>query len=170
MRGWLSAAEGQALAALAAGQTVLEIGSYCGRSTICLAQTARVVYALDWHQGDPGSGYRRTLTEFLDNIRRAGVENRIVPLVGRVEQLAGVLGTDWADLAFVDGAHDYASAVRDARLALSCLKPGGTLALHDYGCDEGVNQAVRELLAGGLELIAHVGTVAVLRRSDAPAE
>ena len=37
VRGWLTQAEGDKLARLAEGKKVLEIGSYCGRSTIAMA-------------------------------------------------------------------------------------------------------------------------------------
>src|SRR5690606_30630361 len=40
VQGWLSYREGKTLYDLARGKRVLEIGSYCGRSTICLAQSA----------------------------------------------------------------------------------------------------------------------------------
>lgn len=49
--GWLTEEEGIELARLAEGKICLEIGSYCGRSTICLAQKARSVGALDTFDG-----------------------------------------------------------------------------------------------------------------------
>ena len=46
-------------------------------------------------------------------------------------------GFKQADGAFIDGMHDLASVERDLKLALMLVKPGGFIALHDYGrCTE----------------------------------
>jgi hypothetical protein len=54
VRGWLTPKEGETLAQLAEGKLVLEIGSYHGLSTICMAQTAKMVHAIDWCRGERG--------------------------------------------------------------------------------------------------------------------
>lgn len=131
VRGWLTEVEAAALTEIAKGKTVLEIGSWCGRSTIAMSKVAFRVYALDWHRGDAIAGFGDTLEEFWLNLGKAGAMN-VVPLVGRTEQFERVLGSSWADVVFIDGAHDEGSVVSDCRLALRCLKPGGTVALHDW--------------------------------------
>jgi predicted O-methyltransferase YrrM len=132
VRGWLTRTEGEALAACARGRVVLEIGSYCGRSTICMAQTAKRVYALDWHRGDAGAGWGQTLPEFLANIERYGVADKVIPLVGRTDDLSPILADLSVEFVFVDGAHDADSVRADTRLALRVLKPGGVIAFHDF--------------------------------------
>src|SRR4051812_45637582 len=51
--GWLTPEQGRILAELATDKVCLEIGSYQGKSTICMAQTAKHVHSVDWHQGGP---------------------------------------------------------------------------------------------------------------------
>src|SRR6267143_459084 len=63
---------------LASGKLVLELGSDFGRSTIVLAQTAALVFAVDWHKGDPHAGHRDTAAEFIRNITRYGVRDKVV--------------------------------------------------------------------------------------------
>jgi cephalosporin hydroxylase len=108
---------------------LLEIGSYCGRSTIWLAQAARekrgVVFAVDHHRGSeehqPGeshhdsalvddSGNVDTLAMFRRNIRRAGLENEVIPVVG---------------------GHSLSAALADFRAWAPRVLPGGILAIHD---------------------------------------
>ncbi len=156
VEGWLTTGEGETLALLAQNRVVLEIGSYLGRSTICMARTAKIVYALDWHRGD--WSVRRnlkkdeqkeedTLFQFLQNLELYGVREKVIPLVACTNQLTSVLGSSWADLIFVDGAHDTESVKADLRLALRCLKSGGVIALHDWHYVD-VQQAAQEVFRG----------------------
>lgn len=167
--GWLSREEGRALARLAKGKRVLEIGSYCGRSTICLAQTAGRVVAVDPHDGRGTPAPRATYLEFQANLARRGVADRVTTRVGTLDNpyLAahlGILGP--FDLIFVDGAHDAESVRDDIARSLPLLAPGGLLAFHDYGnpADPGVAPEVDALLAlPGAELLSLTGTLAVVK-------
>ncbi|MEL0162216.1 MAG: class I SAM-dependent methyltransferase, partial [Halieaceae bacterium] len=128
---------------------LLEIGSYCGRSTIWLAQAARekhsVVFAVDHHRGSeehqPGeshhdsalvddSGDVDTLAMFRRNIRRAGLENTVIPVVTHSTHFArswsGQLG-----MVFIDGGHSLSAALADFRAWAPRVLPGGILAIHD---------------------------------------
>jgi hypothetical protein len=62
--GWLTEDEGRELAELAEGKVVLEIGAYCGRSTICLAQKAVTVAVVDTFDGRATSQPGNTLRLF----------------------------------------------------------------------------------------------------------
>lgn len=135
VRGWLSGLEGLALQEMAAGRTVLEIGSYCGRSTVAMAEVARLVVSLDWHQGDPGAGWGDTLPELWQNLADFGLRGKVVVIAASVDVVAPLL-TPWQyDLVFVDGAHDAASVERDCRLARKVVRPGGTIAMHDWNLE-----------------------------------
>ena len=146
-KGWLTDDEASELRLLATGKVVLEIGSWLGRSTLAMAETATKVFSIDHHRGDDGTtGFFRdklrqepvadTLPEFRTN---TSVFRNIVPLVGDTGDLAAVLADGFADVVFVDGAHDAESVERDVRLAKRCLKDGGVLAMHDWGAP-GVKQ------------------------------
>lgn len=131
VRGWLSEPEGRRLAALAQGKRVLELGSYAGRSTICMAQTADKVYAADWHRGDVGSGFGWTLDELVNNLRKYDLADKVALLVCQMRDLGGVFSRHSVDVVFVDGSHDYESVVTDLDIARQAVIPGGIIALHD---------------------------------------
>jgi hypothetical protein len=160
--GWLRPEEARGLAILAKGRRVLEIGSYCGLSTVCLARTAASVVALDPHDGRGTPVPQNTLPALRRNLARYGV-------AGKVEVRVGVSGEPWPgdefDVVYIDGDHSAEAVRRDIAHALACLAPGGLLAFHDYRSphDPGVTEAVDELLAAGGELLSTHETLAVVR-------
>lgn len=122
---------------------ILEIGSYCGRSTIWLAQAAKekqsLVFAVDHHRGSeehqPGESHHDTelvdakgdvdtLTMFRRNIRLAGLENEVIPVVTDSTRFArswsGQLG-----MVFIDGGHSLSAALADFRAWAPRVLPGG---------------------------------------------
>lgn len=162
--GWLTEAEGAELARLADGKDVLEIGSYCGRSTICLAQAARTVACVDTFDGRGTAQGGSTRAVFERNLRRYGVDSKVNVYPGESAAVLPNLPPIY-DLVFIDGSHDRESVRRDAELASACLRPGGTLAFHDYGdIDWGVTEAVDEFVSQpGAAILGRVGTLAVVR-------
>jgi MMP 1-O-methyltransferase len=153
----MPAEEGDALhaAALAAagrvpGAPFLEVGSYCGRSTIWLAAAAReagvVVFAVDHHRGseenqvgwewhdaslvDPELGVMDTLPRFRRTVHDAGLEGSVVAVVGGSAVVARHWGTPLAFL-FIDGGHGAEPARADYAGWTPHVAPGGTLAIHD---------------------------------------
>lgn len=174
-------AEAQELAKRAAGRRVLELGAHLGFSTVVLARAAAELHSVDWHQGDLMAGGADSLVQFRDNLRSHGVEDRVIVHVGRFENVLLTLTPASFDLVFVDGHHSYESVQQDIGLALPLLKPGGTIAFHDYGRerqngfregdwggystgDWGVTRAVDEM---GLPT-AVVDTLAVVQPDDRP--
>ena len=156
-KGFMPPDEGDALrhAALDAAAAVpdrpfLELGSYCGRSTIWLGDAAersgRVLYALDHHRGseenqagweyhdpqvvDPRIGKMDTLPFFRAAIHDAGLEASVVALVGRSPAIAAAWSTQLAFL-FIDGGHGEEPARLDYEGWTPHLAIGGTLAIHD---------------------------------------
>lgn len=121
------------LAQLARGKTVVELGSYFGRSTIALASVASVVHAIDWHKGDVHSGATDTLQVFLANLSRYGVREKVMVHVGRNDEIVPQLPREGFDLAFIDSFHEEKAVEADALLARPLVKRGGFLAFHDYG-------------------------------------
>jgi predicted O-methyltransferase YrrM len=147
----------EALAALAAGKDVLEIGSAFGFSACVMALAgARHVTAVDPHTWLNSHG---AMTANLD---RAGVADRVT--VVREHSPGALDGLGPFGLAFIDGDH-AASAVRaDVEAARKVLGSGGVLACHDLGedcCCPGVRWALESLFpAGPSEL---VDTLAIYR-------
>jgi MMP 1-O-methyltransferase len=153
-QGFMPAAEGLALfdaaAAYSRGGPVLEIGSYCGKSTIYLAAAARaagqLVVTLDHHRGseehqpgweyhdpdlvDPVTGRLDTLPSLRATLAAAGLEENVVVVVGRSADVARLWGTPLG-LVFIDGGHTEAAAVTDYESWAPWVAPGGALAIHD---------------------------------------
>jgi hypothetical protein len=163
--GWLRYEEGKALAALARGRRVLEVGSMLGLSTVCMAREADRVVSVDTRDGR-GTVYAgtNTLTSFLVNVTRHGVADRVVALVGTLAEVDAAAHGPY-DLAFIDGAHDRASVEADVARAVELLAPGGLLAFHDYRSesDPDVTAVVDELVDSGGTLLSVTESLAVVR-------
>ena len=189
--------EGDALydAACAAGAAVpgspfLEVGSYCGRSTVWLGAAARrsgtVVFAVDHHRGseenqpgwewhdtsliDPDTGRLDTLPHFRRTIARAGLDDSVVAVVGESPVVARWWKTPLAFL-FIDGGHGVEPARLDYELWTPHVVPGGILAIHDVfpdAADGGrppYEQIYVPALASGLFVeVSVTGSLRVLRR------
>jgi predicted O-methyltransferase YrrM len=193
IKGFLAADEAQALydQALQASPrgAVLEVGSYCGKSTIYLGLACRrhggTVYALDHHRGseehqpgeffhdpdlyNPGDDVMDSFGEFRRNIRRAGLEETVVPVVADSATAARHWQTPLA-MIFIDGGHSLDAALTDYRCWVPHLIRGGILAIHDlFASAEAGGQAphaiYRLALASGLfESLGQVNSLGLLRR------
>jgi MMP 1-O-methyltransferase len=152
--GFMPRAEGLALfdaaAEYACRGPVLEIGSYCGKSTIYLAAAASAagqpVITVDHHRGseehqpgweyhdpalvDPVTGRLDTLPVLRATLAAAGLEDDVVVVVGRSADLARLWGTPLG-LVFIDGGHTEAAAVTDYEGWAPWVAHGGALAIHD---------------------------------------
>lgn len=154
IKGFLAQDEAEALYYHAQQQSqrgpVLEIGSYCGKSTIYLGLACRehngTVFALDHHRGseehqageffhdpdlyDSGEGQMDTFKEFRRNIAGAGLNDVVVPVVAGSEAAARHWQTPLA-MVFIDGGHSLEAALTDYRCWTAHLQRGGILAIHD---------------------------------------
>ena len=152
--GFMPAAEGLALYATAAAYApvgpVLEVGTYCGKSTIYLAAAAsrrgRPVITVDHHRGseenqpgweyhdptlvDSAAGRLDTLPHFRNTITAAGLDEAVIAIVGRSADVALLWGAPLGML-FIDGGHTEEAAQTDYQSWAPWVAPGGALAIHD---------------------------------------
>ena len=168
---------------------VLEIGSYCGKSTVCIGLACReqeeVLYALDHHRGseehqpgeffhdpdlyDKGEGVVDTFQEFRRNIRAAGLLDTVIPIVASSELAARHWGTPLA-MVFIDGGHSLDAVLTDYRSWVGHIVRGGLLAIHDIYPDaasggQAPYAIYRMALDSGLFLeFERVNSLALLRR------
>ncbi|MEZ5502766.1 MAG: class I SAM-dependent methyltransferase [Halioglobus sp.] len=193
IKGFLADDEAQALYRHALDASVhgpvLEIGSYCGKSTIYLGLACRsnssTVFALDHHRGseehqqgeffhdpelyDAGEGVMDTFREFRRNIRRAGLDEVVVPVVAGSEAAARHWHTPLA-MVFIDGGHSLDAALTDYRCWTAHLMRGGVLAIHDlfenaHAGGQAPYAIYRLALASGLfENLGRVNSLGLLRR------
>ncbi len=160
--GWMSPDQAlrlyNAAAATHHGETIVEIGSFRGRSTIVLASAAPVgvqIVAIDPHAGnDRGpqeiDGFEAAAATdhdvFNANLAAAGVTERVRHIRSFSDVAHDEVVGEVAVL-YVDGAHRYAPARSDIREWGTRVAPGGTLLIHDSFSSVGVTLAiVRELL------------------------
>ncbi|MCB1615347.1 MAG: class I SAM-dependent methyltransferase [Pseudomonadales bacterium] len=154
VKGFLAEDEGEALfqhcLATAALGPCLEVGSYCGKSTIYLGAAAKtrnnIVYAVDHHRGseehqlgeayhdpdlyDSGVKLMDSFREFRINMRKADLEQTVVPIVSP----SAVASRHWATplgMVFIDGGHSWEAALTDYRSWVTHIVTGGILAIHD---------------------------------------
>ena len=156
----LTVAEATTLRELADGKAVLELGAHYGFSTIVLAAVTKELHSVDWHKGDPHAGLADSLLTYRENLRRYGVEDKVISHVGRFGDVLPAFRDHYFDGCFVDGEHDFDSVVADGRLAWGLVRPGGWVAFHDYG-RYGVKRAVNALARPD----RIVDTLAVLTRT-----
>ena len=178
VEGFLTDREGQLLYALAnrcqGRGSIVEIGSWKGKSTIWLAQGVRdaaskeSVYAIDPHIGSEEhqkfDGKVWTFDDFKKNIDRAGLNDFVVPVVATSRE-ARKSFTRPVELLFIDGAHDYDSVMLDFGLWFPLLVPGGWVAFHDIPWP-GVRKATREIFSqNGLDRFYFADTLMVARKA-----
>ncbi|MEU6964199.1 class I SAM-dependent methyltransferase [Streptomyces chrestomyceticus] len=194
-KGFMPTGEGLALYAAAGeaaalGMPLVEVGTYCGRSTILLADAARAagvtVVTVDHHRGseeqqpgweyhdpavvDPEVGLMDTLPTFRRTLYAAGLEDHVVALVGRSPQAAALWNTP-VGLVFIDGGHTDEHATADYEGWAPHVAPGGLLVIHDVFADpadggQAPYRVYRRALESGAftEMSVH-GSLHVLRRT-----
>ncbi|WP_086726100.1 class I SAM-dependent methyltransferase [Streptomyces carpinensis] len=200
-KGFMPTDEGLALYAAAVeagrlGLPLLEVGTYCGRSTILLADAARqagvTALTVDHHRGseeqqpgweyhdpqtvDPEIGLMDTLPSFRRTLHKAGLEEHVVALVGRSPQVAALWNTPLG-LVFVDGGHTDEHAGADYEGWAPHVAVGGLLVIHDVfpdPADEFTGQApyrvyLRALESGEFTDVSVTDSLRVLRRTEASA-
>ena len=193
-RGFMPPDEGRALfetaAAYARRGPVLEIGTYCGKSTIYLAAAARdadqVVVTVDHHHGseenqpgweyhdstlvDERTGMLDTLPHFRATLAATGLESHVVAVVGRSAQVAELWRTPLGML-FIDGGHTDAAAQWDYEGWAPLVALSGVLAIHDvYPDPADGGQAPfriyqRALASGAFAEVRREGSLRVLERT-----
>ncbi|MFF1421141.1 class I SAM-dependent methyltransferase [Streptomyces sp. NPDC058280] len=194
-KGFMPIHEGLALYAAATeagalGLPLLEVGTYCGRSTVLLADAAReagtVAVTVDHHRGseeqqpgweyhdptvvDPETGRMDTLPTFRRTLHRAGLEDHVIAVVGRSPQVARVWGGR-IGLVFIDGGHTDEHANGDYEGWAPHLAEGGLLVIHDVfpdpadGGQAPYRVYLRALASGAFTEISVTGSLRVLRRT-----
>lgn len=198
-RGFMPDEEGRALmdAARRAGERApgaavfVEIGAWCGKSTIYLGAAAEatgaVLYSVDHHRGseenqagwehhdpslvDAATGRMDTLPHWRRAVERGGLEAVVVGLVGESSTVA----RRWRaplSLVFIDGGHGEDVAWADYDGWSPWVAIGGLLAIHDVFPDPAdggrppfeLYQAACS--SGEFEVVGEEGSLRVLRRVD----
>lgn len=193
-RGFMPVDEGLALYEAALSTDVpgpfLEVGSYCGKSSIYLGQAARlkrtVLFAVDHHRGseenqagwewhepdlvDEAVGRMDTLPFFRRTIHDAGLEDVVVAVVGQSVPVAQHWGMPLAFL-FIDGGHGTKPAHDDYENWMPHVAIGGVVAIHDVFPDPADGGRppfeiwTRAMESGAFDDVSATGSLRVLRRT-----
>ncbi|GAB17761.1 hypothetical protein GOEFS_038_00280 [Gordonia effusa NBRC 100432] len=128
----------------------VEIGTYCGKSTVFLGAAAlesnALIVTVDHHRGseehqpgweyhdtslvDPHAGALDTSARFRRTIFDADLEGTVLGLLGRSVDAARVWGKP-ADFVFIDGGHSSQAAQADYDGWAKWVRPRGALLIHD---------------------------------------
>jgi predicted O-methyltransferase YrrM len=129
---------------------ILEVGSYCGKSTVYLGAACKaansVLFAVDHHRGSEehqlGEEYHDpelydarfakmdSFPQFRHTLARAKLEDVVVPIVAPSALAARFWSTSLA-LVFIDGGHSMEAALNDYRSWAGHVMRGGLLVIHD---------------------------------------
>ena len=192
-KGFLDEEEGRCLyeTALQASRMgpCLEIGSYCGKSTIYLGIACKanlgILFSIDHHRGseeqqpgqpyfdpalfNPETGRVDTFREFRRTVENAGLQDTVVALVSRSDVAARMWQTPLS-LVFIDGGHTEEAALADYNCWAPHIMTGGYLLIHDIFEDPAQGgQAPRHVFdlaqsSGQFNCVSMIGTLGVLQR------
>ncbi len=127
------------------GATV-ELGAWVGLTTSYLGAACRVrgrgrVYAVDTFEGtrEGNSSYPsigryggNTYGAFCDQIRRAGVQDLVEPLVGFTDTIGLTYEREPIRFLLIDADHSYEGVKRDFERWSPHVASGGLIVFHDY--------------------------------------
>ena len=117
---------------------IVEIGSWKGKSTVYLAKGSKAgnniaIYAIDPHQKTQAHRDLKvvnTFNEFKKNIKEAGVDDIIEPIV-KTSKEASKNWDKLIEFLWIDGDHSFPMVKLDFDLWVPYLVRGGIIAFHD---------------------------------------
>lgn len=120
----------------------LEVGSWCGDSSVLLAQVVREyggrLFCIDWWKGNAGTDLadlaarEDVFSRFWQRICREGLEDVVVPVRGRSDVVAPFLRPDAFRLVFLDADHRFQGIARDIEAYAPLVsRDAGILCGHD---------------------------------------
>jgi MMP 1-O-methyltransferase len=193
IKGFLAADEAAALYSwanrVAQFGPILEIGSYCGKSSLFLGSACKahdsVLFAVDHHRGseehqlgelyhdpelfDPVAQKFDSLPTFRRNLELFALTDTVIAVVASSKLAAKAWATPLM-MVFIDGGHSHAMAMADCDTWSRHLQSGGVLAVHDVFAHpeaggQGPYLAVNSVLArGDFVWREQINSLAILQR------
>ncbi|WP_279102538.1 class I SAM-dependent methyltransferase [Gordonia bronchialis] len=128
----------------------IEIGTYCGKSTVFLGSAAQshgaAIVTVDHHRGseehqpgweyhdpelvDPHTGTLDTSARFRRTMFDAGLEQTVIGVLAPSTLASRIWGSP-ADFVFIDGGHSMEAAQNDLDGWAPWVRVGGCLLIHD---------------------------------------
>jgi predicted O-methyltransferase YrrM len=126
---------------------ILEIGSWLGAgSTRVIVEELKSIndgrlYCVDTWKGSKNVSRHQDIVAkydifgtFLHNVKEAGGDGYVHPLVMNSSSAAAIVADGCFDLVFIDGDHSYVSTKEDIQLWKPKVRVGGILCGHDCEC------------------------------------
>lgn len=135
---------------------IVEIGSYQGRSTVCLASGALdrgegIVHAVDPHTGDRGQLAQlgidslNTAPTFLRNLVQLDILRAVRPVCKPSVEAAALYAGDPIRLLFIDGWHSHEAVIEDFVSWQPFLAKAAVVIFDDFGTSPEVQSGILEL-------------------------
>ncbi len=155
-----------------APECVVEIGSYCGGSTVVIGRAAArrnpgvKLYAIEPFTFDEARYQYHYETLFDRNVGEWGLTSNVV----KVKKMSEKAALDWdreIDFLYIDGDHSYESVVRDIDNFVRFVRAEGLFAFHDYkfAGKEGVRRAVDEFVIPHYRPVFSAGSLICFEKS-----
>jgi len=148
--GWLSDAEANALQRIAAGATVLEVGTWKAKSAIAMAAVAFHVVTVDHFAGDGFAGVGNPGTQAWENVVKAEAQERVTMMFTPWQIAQRYLAMSDFEVVFYDGDHTYEATDKFLGQTFGTMAPDTVVAVHDYddkpqhwGCRKAVDEFVK---------------------------
>jgi len=158
------------------GCDFLEVGSWCGDSSLVLGEIAREMggrlFCVDWWKGNVGTDLidiaakRDVFSYFWERICQHGLEDVVVPIRARSDVASAILQKNRFDLVFIDADHRYQAVSHDIQNYAPLVKRGGVLCGDD--CEGHISDFDSDFLELGKESdyceTVHCGVVLAVGR------
>ena len=186
VKGWLAEEEADLLITISRKvlddlphpHAFVEIGSYCGRSTVVLGSVARElypqakVYSIDPHNGKLGALDQgiRPVKPSLETLKGTIAEAGLASVVEIIHSHpAAVIWDGPISLLLIDGLHDYPNVAKDFYHFEPWVEAGGYILFHDYAdYYPGVKVLVDEILGlGSYKKVLCVGSMMAVQKLSA---
>lgn len=145
------------------GCRFLEVGSWCGDSSVVLGHVAREhgghLWCIDWWKGTAGTPLADiaeaadVFAAFWQRIQREGLEDVVVPIRAHSAVAAQTLAASVFDLVFLDADHRYEAIVEEIRRYAPLVRDRGILCGHD--CEGRIADYDAEFLEAGRQIDFH---------------
>ena len=127
---------------------LVEIGSYCGRSTVAIGYTLSkgccgVLYAVDPHDGNVDIYGVDSYTALISNIEKFELKEYVRVVRMKSEEYCQHM-LHPVKMLFIDGNHDYEAVKRDWDMWKGKIVKRGMVLFHD-SFEDGVNKVIMEV-------------------------
>jgi len=145
----------------------LEVGSWCGDSTIVLGKVAKQkgghLFCVDWWKGNVGTDLNEIASRtdvfsyFWDRVCREGLEDVVIPIRGKSDVVSEILKENEFDIVFIDADHRYECILKDIQKYGPLVRgDGGILCGHD--CDGRISDFDKSFLELGKNVDCYEST------------